>query len=150
MLDVYIQQIYFCQKYKLKNHGFNMTRCICQSIVSVLRWWAAFLHLAILASRLLPITQSITPQSYAILCFQTVLGKLKKAHLLFKIPWLRGGMHLSHSYSTCELYLGAIGYTLPLRGQVTLLSFPSANACREKGGGHSGICLAVSIISVTA
>lgn len=115
--------------------------------MSIHRWWAAFLHLAIRGSRLLPITQSITPRSYALLCFQTVLGKLKKPHLLFKIPWLRGGTHLSHSYSTCGLYLGAIGYTLPLPlGQGTLLSFPSGHACHEKGGRHSGRCLAVSVI----
>lgn len=115
-----------------------------QSSVSVLSWWVTFLHLAIQGSRLLPIIQSITPQSYVILCFQPVLGKLKKAHLLFKIPWLRRGMHHSHSSSTCELHLGAIGYTLPLQGQAWLL-LPICKCIPRKGGKHSGRCLAVSV-----
>lgn len=111
-----------------------------QSRVSVLSWWVIFLHLAIQGSRLLQIIQSITPQRYVILCFQPVLGKLKKAHLLFKIPWQRKGSFIF----TCELHLGAIGYTLPSQGQAWLL-LPIGKCIPRKGGKHSGRCLAVSV-----
>ena len=63
----------------------------------------------------------------------TSLREIEEADLLFKISWLRRGTHHSHSYSTCELYLGAISYIpCPCLGELDCY-FPSANAYHVKG-----------------